>query len=78
MIITMSVKVLREETADDQCETTADINALKNKVAAMNFIMILIMMIIVMIIVRPLPISMLSKKKVAMILMVVMMILRMI
>ena len=26
------MKVLREETADDQCETTADINALKNKV----------------------------------------------
>jgi len=24
-------KVLREERADDQCETTADINALRNK-----------------------------------------------
>ena len=57
----MSVKVLREETADDRCETTADINALKNKVAAMILILILSMMIIVMIIVRPLPISMPSK-----------------
>ena len=28
----MGIKVLREERADDQCETTSDINALKNKV----------------------------------------------
>ena len=35
--MTMGLKVLREERADDQCETTADINALRNKVALMMF-----------------------------------------
>ena len=32
MVTLMGIKVLREERADDQCETTSDINALKNKV----------------------------------------------
>ena len=36
------LKVLREETADDQCETTSDINALKNKVAVITLMIIVI------------------------------------
>ena len=32
IVTLMGIKVLREERADDQCETTSDINALKNKV----------------------------------------------
>ena len=40
LIMTMGLKVLREERADDQCETTADINALRNKVALMGMMII--------------------------------------
>ena len=42
------LKVLREERADDQCETTADINALRNKVPAMLITMMTIVIVVMM------------------------------
>ena len=42
------LKVLREERADDQCETTADINALRNKVPAMLITMMTVVIVVMM------------------------------
>ena len=49
IMMTMGLKVLREERADDQCETTADINALRNKVPAMLITMITMVMVVVIV-----------------------------